>query len=90
MIVAGEAGVESLSPLDSGDEQEEDTTILNDSENEPDQTLNQSTNGAEKKIPSKPKELFRPKRKKARRACFACQRAHLTCGMHQDVQVTIN
>lgn len=31
--------------------------------------------GASSKDPS------RPRRKKARRACFACQRAHLTCGM---------
>ena len=32
---------------------------------------------------SKPnsKDPYRPRRKKARRACFACQRAHLTCGM---------
>lgn len=27
------------------------------------------------------KDAQRPRRKKARRACFACQRAHLTCGM---------
>lgn len=27
------------------------------------------------------KDPQRPRRKKARRACFACQRAHLTCGM---------
>jgi hypothetical protein len=27
-------------------------------------------------------DLKKKKRKKARRACFACQRAHLTCGMH--------
>lgn len=26
------------------------------------------------------KDPGRPRRKKARRACFACQRAHLTCG----------
>jgi len=36
-------------------------------------------------IPTKPKldpkDPLRPRRKKARRACFACQRAHLTCGM---------
>lgn len=30
-----------------------------------------------------PKDPMRPRRKKARRACFACQRAHLTCGMLQ-------
>ena len=28
------------------------------------------------------KDPNRPRRKKARRACFACQRAHLTCGMY--------
>lgn len=32
------------------------------------------------------KDPSRPRRKKARRACFACQRAHLTCGMHFDQQ----
>jgi hypothetical protein len=29
---------------------------------------------------SSSKDPQRPRRKKARRACFACQRAHLTCG----------
>lgn len=29
---------------------------------------------------SSAKDPSRPRRKKARRACFACQRAHLTCG----------
>ena len=28
------------------------------------------------------KGSLRPRRKKARRACFACQRAHLTCGQY--------
>lgn len=31
------------------------------------------------------KDPSRPRRKKARRACFACQRAHLTCGMIWDL-----
>ena len=31
---------------------------------------------------SNAKDPSRPRRKKARRACFACQRAHLTCGMY--------
>ncbi len=38
-----------------------------------------------------PKDPLRPRRKKARRACFACQRAHLTCGMecfHRDFLVS--
>jgi hypothetical protein len=32
-----------------------------------------------------PKDPLRPRRKKARRACFACQRAHLTCGMSTNL-----
>jgi hypothetical protein len=31
--------------------------------------------------PNNTKDPSRPRRKKARRACYACQRAHLTCGM---------
>lgn len=31
-------------------------------------------------VKSNAKDPTRPRRKKARRACFACQRAHLTCG----------
>lgn len=33
------------------------------------------------KTASNAKDPSRPRRKKARRACLACQRAHLTCGM---------
>jgi hypothetical protein len=40
---------------------------------------NSTTNGGKPK--SNAKDPSRPRRKKARRACFACQRAHLTCGM---------
>jgi hypothetical protein len=44
----------------------------------------QSGNGDSTQKPTngKPnaKDPLRPRRKKARRACFACQRAHLTCG----------
>lgn len=38
-------------------------------------------NGIGKPV-SNAKDPNRPKRKKARRACYACQRAHLTCGMY--------
>jgi PAS domain-containing protein len=34
-------------------------------------------------------DLKKKKRKKARRACFACQRAHLTCGMHPFPQTRL-
>lgn len=37
-----------------------------------------SANG--QKAGANAKDPMRPRRKKARRACFACQRAHLTCG----------
>ncbi|KAI1319752.1 hypothetical protein F5Y16DRAFT_94490 [Xylariaceae sp. FL0255] len=37
-------------------------------------------NATEPKKKYDPKDPHRPRRKKARRACFACQRAHLTCG----------
>jgi len=41
-----------------------------------------SSGSPQKKTPNRSKDPLRPRRKKARRACFACQRAHLTCGMH--------
>ena len=41
--------------------------------------LGQSGNGQPKSA-SSAKDPLRPRRKKARRACYACQRAHLTCG----------
>lgn len=34
-----------------------------------------------------PKDPLRPRRKKARRACFACQRAHLTCGTSDQIMI---
>lgn len=36
----------------------------------------------QKSASSNAKDPLRPRRKKAKRACFACQRAHLTCGMY--------
>jgi hypothetical protein len=38
-----------------------------------------------KKAKVDPKDPSRPRRKKARRACFACQRAHLTCGKSHEI-----
>jgi hypothetical protein len=40
----------------------------------------QSSKAANGNGKSKSKDALRPRRKKARRACLACQRAHLTCG----------
>lgn len=56
----------------SGSENEEGDSIMIATET-------QTKNGSAK---PNPKDPNRPRRKKARRACFACQRAHLTCGMY--------
>jgi len=51
--------------------------------------IEQSTGGGGSGEPKKkydPKDPSRPRRKKARRACFACQRAHLTCGDERPCQ----
>ncbi|KAK2762840.1 Transcriptional regulator of nonfermentable carbon utilization [Arachnomyces sp. PD_36] len=40
----------------------------------------------QKPAPGSAKDPLRPRRKKARRACFACQRAHLTCGDERPCQ----
>jgi hypothetical protein len=71
--------------------------VMSESENEYDETDAYSKDGDETMADSNisetvdangevkkkydPKDPMRPRRKKARRACFACQRAHLTCGM---------
>jgi hypothetical protein len=64
----------SASPDDSGGEQEgrDMTEHPEDREDGANQNGHKTSNA---------KDPLRPRRKKARRACFACQRAHLTCGM---------
>src|ERR1700712_2321115 len=49
----------------------------------------QPTPTSQGKSASNSKDPQRPRRKKARRACFACQRAHLTCGMSYICNVWI-
>jgi len=75
----------ALSPHDSGDEQQGEMTLNNDSDDDVNQTLDQPPN-ENNKATSKAKDASRPKRKKARRACAACQRAHLTCGLFNSPQ----
>ncbi|KAI7110413.1 hypothetical protein KC339_g62 [Hortaea werneckii] len=48
-------------------------------EKSPSKDGNNNNNGNQSSK-SNSKDPSRPRRKKARRACFACQRAHLTCG----------
>ncbi|KAI9691090.1 MAG: Transcriptional regulator of nonfermentable carbon utilization [Bathelium mastoideum] len=54
-----------------------------DSDDSPPRTQPETTG---QKPPSSAKDPSRPRRKKARRACFACQRAHLTCGDERPCQ----
>ena len=60
----------SGSPDDSGEEQ--GTGDMSEQKSDKPKAQNGGSNA---------KDPHRPRRKKARRACFACQRAHLTCGM---------
>ena len=63
----------SASPEDSGTEIAQENMAEGHGKED---TVKQH-NGAKS---TNPKDPSRPRRKKARRACFACQRAHLTCG----------
>ncbi|KAG7006365.1 riboflavin kinase [Physcia stellaris] len=49
-------------------------------------TSSQSRSGNGQSKAANAKDPLRPRRKKARRACFACQRAHLTCGDERPCQ----
>ncbi|GJC87539.1 transcription activator of gluconeogenesis CHGG_09150 [Colletotrichum liriopes] len=67
---------------DNDHEYDDDTPVKDDDDDEKMAESHESgadTNGEVKKKYD-PKDPSRPRRKKARRACFACQRAHLTCG----------
>lgn len=74
---------------DNASENEYETKDERDGDSMPDATIKNElgANGGEgpdvKKPKLDPKDPLRPRRKKARRACFACQRAHLTCGMFE-------
>ena len=59
---------------------DESETFLKDDDTMADQSATEGFGGEVNKKWD-PKDPARPRRKKARRACFACQRAHLTCGM---------
>jgi hypothetical protein len=71
-------GSRSQSPADSGDQETGEMAETQTSNVKIEQESKES-NG-KTKTASNAKDPSRPRRKKARRACFACQRAHLTCG----------
>jgi hypothetical protein len=80
MTSDAEDGSRSPSPDDSGGEQ--DSNEMAEQPEAGDVKAGNAQNG-QKAASSNAKDPLRPRRKKARRACFACQRAHLTCGeMH--------
>ena len=68
----------SQSPEESGDQEAGDMAEHPDFSGKP-APPSKPGNG-QAKTASNAKDPLRPRRKKARRACYACQRAHLTCG----------
>lgn len=66
----------SASPGDSAGEQEGGNMAEH-----PENQEGGAYQNAHKGTASNAKDPLRPRRKKARRACYACQKAHLTCGM---------
>ena len=56
------------------------TEIKTDRASSDEKSPSQASNDNKPATKSNAKDPSRPRRKKARRACFACQRAHLTCG----------
>lgn len=74
-------GATALPTKHNGADKELATAIGERAEQPP--KTNANANGDDQTTTSQkpnPKDPSRPRRKKARRACFACQRAHLTCG----------
>ena len=73
---------------------DEDSSIMAETKHErassdeksPSQNSNNDSKPATK---SNAKDPSRPRRKKARRACFACQRAHLTCGTDDAILISL-
>jgi hypothetical protein len=70
----------SPSPEHSGDEDENEMADENMMKIEDDSSPSTANGNGLTKPASNAKDPQRPRRKKARRACLACQRAHLTCG----------
>lgn len=73
------SSLQSQSPDESGDADTAEMAEHGDSATKPSRQP-PSGNGHAKSTANNAKDPTRPRRKKARRACYACQRAHLTCG----------
>ncbi|KAL8736720.1 MAG: hypothetical protein Q9166_000086 [cf. Caloplaca sp. 2 TL-2023] len=81
----GKSSLQSQSPDESGDADTAEMVERGNSNVSKASGQAQSGNGQTKSA-SNAKDPTRPRRKKARRACFACQRAHLTCGDERPCQ----
>ncbi|KAI9835855.1 MAG: hypothetical protein M1819_001753 [Sarea resinae] len=73
----------SPSPDPNGDSEPNDMAEQKEAQNDGADVNGPNGNGQKA---SNAKDPLRPRRKKARRACFACQRAHLTCGDERPCQ----
>ena len=78
----------SHSSEDSGDQDSGD--MIEQPENRGKSNGQTSSGNGKTKSSSNTKDPSRPRRKKARRACFACQRAHLTCGKCVEAEKGVN
>lgn len=85
---ASQSRSQSQSAEDSGDQETTDMAEQPEPNGKTD-ALPQTGNGQTKSA-SNAKDPLRPRRKKARRACYACQRAHLTCGQYSFSTWTSN
>lgn len=83
---SGHSGPEALGAMSESDNEYDENELLVKEEDDKMADQSATSEGAdasgEVKKKYDPKDPLRPRRKKARRACFACQRAHLTCGKH--------
>ncbi|KAL2130302.1 hypothetical protein VTI74DRAFT_6652 [Chaetomium olivicolor] len=85
---SGLSGAEASGAMsESENEYDENEQLVKDEDEKmADRSVTSEGPDVEVKKKYDPKDPLRPRRKKARRACFACQRAHLTCGDERPCQ----
>ncbi|CRK12595.1 hypothetical protein BN1723_001844 [Verticillium longisporum] len=81
-----ENGAEVSDAMSDNEHEYEDDLAVKDEDDKMAETNDSTDNNGEVKKKYDPKDPLRPRRKKARRACYACQRAHLTCGDERPCQ----
>ncbi|KAM0331605.1 hypothetical protein ACHAQA_003284 [Verticillium albo-atrum] len=81
-----ENGTEVSDAMSDNEHEYDDDLTLKDEDDKMAETNDSTDNNGEVKKKYDPKDPLRPRRKKARRACYACQRAHLTCGDERPCQ----